>query len=149
MGQGYFLRDRKTGKMYAFEGGYYYSQTNQFVHYLRDRFPECSIMNIRLLASGEWHRFKQSCLGEYNEENVKRADQIWRKTKTFICTASAWTVQYGLAASALNTDAEFEPKSDSKADIKRAFVKSLKGKKMNKKILSSFCLLYTSDAADE
>ena len=139
MGQGYFLRDRKTGKMYAFEGGYYYSQTNQFVHYLRDRFPECSIMNIRLLASGEWHRFKQSCLGEYNEENVKRADQIWRKTKTFICTASAWTVQYGLAASALNSDAEFEVAEDAtKAQIKKAFTKSLGGKKMNKKILSSF-----------
>ena len=140
MGQGYFLRDRKTGKMYAFEGGYYYSQTNQFVHYLRDRFPECSIMNIRLLASGEWHRFKQSCLGnDYNEENVKRADQIWRKTKTFICTASAWSVQYGLAASALNSDAEFEVAEDAtKAQIKKAFTKSLGGKKMNKKILSSF-----------
>ena len=140
MGAGYFLRDRKTGKMYAFEGGYYYSQTNQYVHYLRDRFPECSIMNIRLLASGEWHRFKQSCLGhEYNEENVKRADQIWRKTKTFICTASAWSVQYGLAASALKNDAEFEvDENATKAQIKKAFTKSLGSKKMNKKILSSF-----------
>ena len=140
MGAGYFLRDRKTGKMYAFEGGYYYSQTNQYVHYLRDRFPECSIMNIRLLASGEWHRFKQSCLGhEYNEENVKLADAQWRKTKTFICTASAWSVQYGLAASALKNDAEFEVAEDAtKAQIKKAFTKSLGGKKMNKKILSSF-----------
>ena len=140
MGAGYFLRDRKTGKMYAFEGGYYYSQTNQYVHYLRDRFPECSIMNIRLLASGEWHRFKQSCLGhEYNEENVKLADAQWRKTKTFICTASAWSVQYGLAASALKNDAEFEVAEDAtKAQIKKAFTKSLGSKKMNKKILSSF-----------
>ena len=140
MGAGYFLRDRKTGKMYAFEGGYYYSQTNQYVHYLRDRFPECSIMNIRLLASGEWHRFKQSCLGhEYNEENVKLADAQWRKTKTFICTASAWSVQYGLAASALKNDAEFEvDENATKAQIKKAFTKSLGGKKMNKKILSSF-----------
>jgi hypothetical protein len=38
----------------------------------------------------------------------------------------------------LNIDVEFEPKSDSKADIKRAFTKSLKGKSNNKKILSSF-----------
>ena len=140
MGQGYFLRDRKTGKMYPFEGGYYYSQTNQFVSYIRDRFPECSIMNIRLLASGEWHRFKQSCLGEeYNEENVRLADIQWRKTKTFICTASAWSVQYGLAASALKNDAEFEVAEDAtKAQIKKAFTKSLGSKKMNKKILSSF-----------
>ena len=140
MGAGYILRDRKTGKMYPFEGGYYHGQTRQFVSYLRDRFPECSFMNIRLLGQGEWHRFKMDCFGDddYTEDNIARANAEWKKTKTFICASSYWTVQYGLAASALNTDVEFEPKSDSKADIKRAFVKSLKGKKMNKKILSSF-----------
>ena len=139
MGNGYILRDRKTGRMYKFSGDYYSGQTRQFVSYLRDRFPECSFMNIRLLGSGEWHRFKVDCFGDqYTEENVARANAEWKKTKSFICASSYWTVQYGLAASALNTDAEFEPKSDSKADIKRAFVKSLKGKKMNKKILSSF-----------
>ena len=139
MGAGYILRDRKTGRMYPFSGDYYSGQTRQFVSYLRDRFPECSFMNIRLLGSGEWHRFKIDCFGdEYTEENVARANAEWKKTKSFICASSYWTVQYGLAASALKNDAEFEPKSDSKADIKRAFVKSLKGKKMNKKILSSF-----------
>ena len=139
MGAGYILRDRKTGKMYKFSSDYYSGQTRQFVSYLRDRFPECSFMNIRLLGSGEWHRFKIDCFGdEYTEENVARANAEWKKTKSFICASSYWTVQYGLAASALKNDAEFEPKSDSKADIKRAFVKSLKGKKMNKKILSSF-----------
>ena len=97
-------------------------------------------MNIRLLGSGEWHRFKQSCLGdEYNEENIKRADAQWRKTKTFICLASAWSVQYGLAAASLNSDTEFEvDENATKAQIKKAFTKSLGGKKMNKRILSSF-----------
>ena len=38
-----------------------------------------------------------------------------------------------------NNDGEFEVKEDAtKAEIKRAFTKSLKGKKMNKKILSEF-----------
>ena len=139
MGHGFILRDRKTGRMYKFSGDYYSGQTRQFVSYLRDRFPECSFMNIRLLAQGEWHRFKRDCFGdEYNEEKVERANAEWKKTKSFICASSAWTIQYGLASSALNSDSEFEPKSDSKADIKRAFVKSLRGKKMNKKILSSF-----------
>ena len=55
MGAGYILRDRKTGKMYKFSSDYYSGQTRQFVSYLRDRFPECSFMNIRLLGSGEWH----------------------------------------------------------------------------------------------
>ena len=39
----------------------------------------------------------------------------------------------------LNTDIEFDPNHDAtKAQIKRDFIKSLKGKKMNKKILSEF-----------
>jgi len=140
MGQGFILRDRKTGKMYKFSGDYYSGQTRQFVSYLRDRFPECSFMNIRLLGSGEWHRFKSDCFGDdYTEDKVERANAEWKKTKSFICASSYWTVQYGLAASSLNTDAEFDVAEDAtKAQIKKAFTKSLKGKKMNKKILSSF-----------
>ena len=45
---------------------------------------------------------------------------------------------FGLSSSAIGNNSEFEPKSDSKADIKKAFTKSLRGKKMNKKILSKF-----------
>jgi hypothetical protein len=140
MGSGFILRDRKTGKMYKFSGDYYSGQTRQFVAYLRDRFPECSFMNIRLLGSGEWHRFKMDCFGEdYTEENVARANAEWKKTKSFICATSYWTVQYGLASASLNSDAEFDVAEDAtKAQIKKAFTKSLKGKKMNKKILSSF-----------
>jgi hypothetical protein len=44
-----------------------------------------------------------------------------------------------MASSALNNDGELIVKEDAtKAEIKRAFAKSLKGKKMNKKILSEF-----------
>ncbi len=44
-----------------------------------------------------------------------------------------------MSSTALNNDGEFEVKEDAtKAEIKRAFGKSLKGKKMNKKILSEF-----------
>ena len=80
------------------------------------------------------------CFGEeYTEENVARANAEWKKTKSFICATSYWTVQYGLASASLNTDAEFDVAEDAtKAQIKKAFTKSLKGKKMNKKILSSF-----------
>ena len=127
--------------MYPFSGDYYSGQTRQFVSYLRDRFPECSFMNIRLLGQGEWHRFKMDCFGDddYNETNIARANAEWKKTKSFICASSYWTVQYGLAAAALKNDSEFEVAEDAtKAQIKKAFTKSLKGKKMNKKILSSF-----------
>ena len=141
MGAGHILRDRKTGRMYSFEGGYYHSQTKQFVTWLRDRHPDCSFMNIRLLSQGEWHRFKSDCFDnlEYSEQRVLDANAQWKKTKTFICATSYWTVQYGLATAALKNNAEFEvEESATKAQIKRAFTKSLSGKKMNKKILSSF-----------
>jgi len=130
-----FLRDRKTGRTYTFEDGHH--QTGTFVSQLRDRFPECEFMNIYLLGGQDWNRFKRYCMGR-NYEAWEDADRVWRKTKSFICTTSYWTVQYALSVGALNTDTEFEPKSDSKADIKRAFTKSLGAKKMNKKILSSF-----------
>ena len=45
---------------------------------------------------------------------------------------------YFISSTAMNDDVEFLPKSDSKADIKRAFTKSLKSKANNKRILSSF-----------
>ena len=141
MGAGHILRDRKTGRMYSFEGGYYHSQTKQFVTWLRDRHPDCSFMNIRLLSQGEWHRFKSDCFDnlEYSEQRVLEANAQWKKTKTFICATSYWTIQYGLATAALKNNAEFEvEESATKAQIKRAFTKSLSGKKMNKKILSSF-----------
>ena len=139
------LRDRQTGKQYKFNPDRY-DQTDTFIYQLRDRFPECEFMNIRLITGNDWYRFKRSCLGyEYDgdlNDNLAwaDADREWKKTRSFICLSSAYTVQYALAISALNTDDEFtiEKEDPTKADIKRAFTKSLKGKKMNKKILSSF-----------
>ena len=46
---------------------------------------------------------------------------------------------FGLSSSALSQDAEFEVAEDAtKAQIKTAFVKSLKIKKLNKKVLGEF-----------
>ena len=138
------LRDRQTGKQYKFNPDRY-DQTDTFIYQLRDRFPECEIMNIRLVTGNDWYRFKRQCLGYEYDGNIEvnsswaDADKEWKKTRSFICLSSAYTVQYALAISSLNADDTFEVKEDAKkADIKRAFTKSLKGKKMNKKILSSF-----------
>ena len=139
------LRDRQTGKQYKFNPDRY-DQTDTFIYQLRDRFPECEFMNIRLITGNDWYRFKRSCLGYEFDGNLNDntawadADREWKKTRSFICLSSAYTVQYALAISALNTDDEFtiEKEDPTKAEIKRAFTKSLKGKKMNKKILSSF-----------
>ena len=63
----------------------------------------------------------------------------WRREKAFSIKNSGYHRYFGLSSKMLNTDAEFDPIHDAtKAQIKRDFIKSLKGKKMNKKILSEF-----------
>ena len=132
------LRDRQTGQTYEFDDNAY-NGSKTFVTMLRNRFPECSFMNIRLCNSGDWGRFKRECLGYDDHDGYEKADKEWRKTKSFICKSSAYTVQYALSIGALESDTEFEVAEDAtKAQIKRAFSKSLNAKKMNKKILSSF-----------
>ena len=62
----------------------------------------------------------------------------WKKEKAFGLSLDGYHKYFGLSATSLNSDSDFEPKSDSKADIKKAFTKSLRAKKMNKKILGEF-----------
>ena len=65
--------------------------------------------------------------------------QNLRLEKAFTIKNSGYHSYFGLSANALNNDTEFNPDSDAtKAQIKTAFVKSLRGKKMNKKILGEF-----------
>ena len=50
-----------------------------------------------------------------------------------------YNVYFGLSAKSLANDSEFQVEDDAtKAQIKRAFVKSLSAKKFNKKVLSKF-----------
>ena len=63
----------------------------------------------------------------------------WRKEKSFSIKNSGYHTYFGLSSSALANDAEFEVAEDAtKSQIKTAFVKSLKSKKMNKKVLGEF-----------
>jgi len=66
----------------------------------------------------------------------------WRKLKTFTITSSGYDAYFGLSSSALADDTEFEVKEGAtKGQIKTAFVKSLKTKKLNKKVLGEFVSL--------
>ena len=63
----------------------------------------------------------------------------WRKLKSFNIKNSGYDAYFGLSSSALAEDIEFDVSEDAtKAQIKRAFVKSLKTKKLNKKVLGEF-----------
>jgi len=133
-----FLRCRKTGRTYSFGEGWYgsASYTDAFLKNLRDNFPNMNFIGIRLLTSGDSYSFLSNHL---DGQDLINARVVWRNTKTASIKTSGYHTYFGLSSNALSNDTEFEVKEDaSKADIKRAFAKTLKGKKMNKKILSEF-----------
>jgi hypothetical protein len=75
----------------------------------------------------------------WTDEEYNKIMKGWKKNRSVSIKSSAYDTYFGLSTTALASDDEFEVKEDAtKAEIKRAFGKSLKGKKMNKKILSEF-----------
>ena len=135
--KGCFLRDRKTGHNYAFTGGWY-DMTDVLLRNLRDRFPEVNFIGMRLLVGRDAGYFIREYCGSYGKlyDDTMRS---WKKSKSFSIKSSGYNTYFGLSATALSEDTDFEVKEDAtKAQIKSAFVKSLKCKKMNKKVLSEF-----------
>ena len=63
----------------------------------------------------------------------------WKKQKAFSLKNSGYDTYFGISSNSLSKESEFEVAEDAtKTQIKSAFVKSLKTKKMNKKILGEF-----------
>ena len=63
----------------------------------------------------------------------------WKKNRSFTIKNSGYNSYFGISSSALANDAEFDVAEDAtKTQIKTAFAKSLKSKKLNKKILGEF-----------
>ena len=133
-----FLRDRSIGKTYSFSKMVQYSDmTDILLENLRDKFQDINFVGIRILENRDAGQFVRRYTGycELYEKVMKE----WRKEKAFSLKNSGYHRYFGLSSKMLNTDAEFDPIHDAtKAQIKRDFIKSLKGKKMNKKILSEF-----------
>ena len=132
-----FLRDRKLGTTYKFDYGYHH-YTDTLLHNLKDKFPTVNFIGIRVLAGRDANRF----INLYHSCADKQYDKIqseWKKVKSFTITNSGYDAYFGLSSSALSQESEFDVADDaSKAQIKTAFVKSLKSKKMNKKVLGEF-----------
>ena len=102
---------------------------------LKDRFPSINFIGIRVLNN----RDAKSFMRLYDEREYDRMAQEWRKTKAFTVKDSGYDAYFAMSANSLAEDAEFEVDDDAtKAQIKKAFVKSLKTKKLNKKVLGEF-----------
>jgi hypothetical protein len=146
IGSNSFLRDRKLGTTYKLDGAYqgYHKFTDVMLLNLRDKFPFTNFIGIRVLSSRDAYRFislYHSASDDDYKQYIKIQDD-WKKLKSFTITKSGYHAYFGLSSSALSQDAEFEVADDaSKAQIKSAFVKSLKTKKLNKKVLGEFISL--------
>jgi ribosomal protein L23 len=77
-----------------------------------------------------------------NESDYQKVHKHWKKNKSFAIMNSGYHKYFGISATAMSQDSEFEVQDDAtKSQIKSAFTKSLRNKKMNKKVLSEFIVL--------
>jgi len=135
-----FLRDRKLGTTYSF-GYSYHEFTDTLLKNLKDKFPSVSFIGIRVLPSRDANRFI-SLYHKFSDKQYSVIQNDWKKLKSFTITKSGYDVYFGMSANALSQDTEFEvAECATKSQIKSAFVKSLKTKKLNKKVLGEFISL--------
>ena len=146
LGSGYvypentFLRDRKLGTTYNVDYGYS-GFTDTLLRNLKDKFSSTNFIGIRVIES----RYAQKFISLYHSQTDKQWEKIqsdWKKLRSFTITNSGYDAYFGMSANALSQDTEFEVAEDAtKSQIKSAFVKSLKTKKLNKKVLGEFISL--------
>lgn len=140
IGQNAFLRDRKTGNTYSFNVTWY-QYPEIFLRNLRDRFSDVNFIGIRVLESRDAGSFLRNYFN-YGDERYDKIMSIWKKERSFAIKNSGYHTYFGISSNVLSQDSEFDVAEDaSKAQIKSAFAKSLKSKKMNKKILGEFIQL--------
>ncbi len=131
-----FIRDRKMGTTYAV-GYHFHLFTEVLLRNLKDNFPQVNFIGIRVIASRDVNYFMKTYCKRGKE--LDRVQNDWKKTKSFCIKNSGYDAYFGISASALSNDAEFDvDEGATKAKIKSAFVKSLKTKKLNKKVLGEF-----------
>jgi len=132
------LRDRKLGTTYTFNVEGWSQITDVLLRNLKERFTDINLIGIRLLSPRDGNSF----IRRYHFTEGKEFDRLikdWKKEKAFSIKNSGYDTYFGLSSAALSSDDEFEVQEDAtKAQIKRAFAKSLKSKKMNKKVLGEF-----------
>ena len=132
-----FLRDRKTGNTYSLDCEWY-EFTDVLLRNLRDVFTDVNFIGIRVLEPRDANSFIRRYTG-WNTEAFGKIQKIWKKEKAFSIHKSGYHTYFGLSGTALSSNSEFDvDEGATKAKIKSAFAKSLKSKKMNKRVLGEF-----------
>ena len=134
--QNAFLRNRKTGNTYSFDIEWW-QISDIFLKDLRDSFSDVSFIGIRVLESRDAGSFIRRYCGWGPQ--FEKIQKVWKKERAFALHDAGYHTYFGMSSAALSSSSEFDvDEGASKAKIKSAFVKSLKNKKMNKKVLGEF-----------
>ena len=140
IGPNSFLRDRKTGNTYSL-GSVWWKFTDVILHNLRDTFVNTNFIGIRVIESRDAGNFIRRYCG-YSGSDYDDVMNSWKKEKSFTLKTSGYHAYFGISSTSISQDTEFSVSEDaSKSQIKTAFVKSLKSKKMNRRILGEFVSL--------
>jgi hypothetical protein len=130
-----YLRDRKTGQTYKIPYAWY-DFHNMMIENLCHRFPEVNVIGIRVLQGRDvnsWMR-RDTSLDEF-----LKLQKVWKKERAVAVNVRGYAKYFGLSSAALGNETDFEVDDGAtKAKIKSAFMKSLKTKKLNKKVLGEF-----------
>ena len=136
IGPNAFLRDRKTGNTYSLNCEWY-ELTDILLRNLRDKFADVNFIGIRVLESRDANSFIRRYYGWSDE--FEKIQKVWKKERAFAIRKSGYHTYFGLSGNTLSSNSEFDvDEGATKSKIKSAFAKSLKSKKMNKKVLSEF-----------
>ena len=133
-----FLRNRKTGKTYQLTDNWY-KFTPILLRDISDSLSNVNFIGIRVMDSRDAGRFLRANDLDCNSEEYTKKMKIFKKTKSVALENVGYKVYFGMSSKTLSSNSEFEVEDDAtKAQIKKAFTKSLTAKKMNKQILSRF-----------
>ena len=135
-----FLRDRKTGNTYQIPYGWH-GFSDLMLQNLRDNFPTVNFVGIRVVENRDANGFFRLYYDQ-NSDAFRKIQSEWKKQRSCTIKTSGYDAYFAMSSSSLSQDSEFEVDDGAtKAKIKSAFIKSLKTKKLNKKVLGEFISL--------
>jgi len=135
-----FLRDRKTGHVYAANPNIdvHTSFTDILLRYLRNRYPDVNFIGMRVLGSGEANTFMRRYLNN-DQTAMTKVQNSWKKQRSFSIHTEGYHTYFGLSSNSLSSDTSFVVSDNaSNTEIRNAFKKYMSSKKFNKKVLNEF-----------
>ena len=131
------IRCRKTGRTYNYpKWGNYLTET--ILRYLKGRFPQCNFTGFRIGTPRDINYI----INNFNTLTIKEKQSVhanFKKHKSASAPMMGYQELFVIQSSKMHDDVEFDVEEDAtKAQITRAFKKTLKAKANNKRILSSF-----------